>query len=185
MKKLIQFSVLIAISLLLFSCGFNSSRPQKVFDVVGLNANSIPSSFERHFKELFSQKENGSLKIIKPNNNIVSGTAVEYVNQHYVKSLEGHIQSIKDLKTTEESQPIIDAGLDLFKYSDEIYKTDYPKIAKMIDEGKSQEEVMLVVQELDSTKGVEVDKKYKKMMELLIPYADENGVEYKVIDLPF
>jgi hypothetical protein len=49
----------------------------------------------------------------------------------------------------------------------------------MIDDGKSEEEINLAAKQLDDTKGIELDKKYKKVMDLLLPYADKHGVEYK------
>ncbi|MDQ5929948.1 MAG: hypothetical protein QG594_1730 [Bacteroidota bacterium] len=49
----------------------------------------------------------------------------------------------------------------------------------MIDEGKSEEEIDDASRKLDDTKGILLDKKYENVMKLLLPYADENGVEYK------
>ena len=80
---------------------------------------------------------------------------------------------------TKEAEPIIKAGIELFEYVDEIQNKDFMMIAKMIDDGKSNEEVDAAARNLDDTKGIELDKKYTKVMDLLLPYADKNGVEYK------
>lgn len=186
MKKILVLGLMTTFALAFVSCNNFGVNPQKIFDKIGLNGNKIPSSFASQFKEMRAHKAKGSLTIIMPNNEVKKGvSALEYTESNYSKMLEPDIKGIKELKTNEETQPIIDAGLDMFQYADEIYKNDFPQIAKMIDDGKPDEEIDAAIEELDATKGVELDKKYNKTMDLLLPYAEKNGVKYKIHKSPF
>lgn len=162
------------------SCNLLNDSPDQVFEVIGLNANKIPKSFERVFKEFYQQKINGSLQVPSADNKSMRpATCVESVKYWYANTFKEDIKKIKKLKVEEEAKPIVTAALDLFQYADEIQKTDFLIIAKMIDEGKSAEEIDNASRKLDDTKGILLDKKYENVMKLLLPYADKNGVEYK------
>lgn len=179
MKTLKILSYLL-VSGLLFSCNLFNDSPNRVFELIGLNANKIPSSFLTVFKEYQQQKLNGTLQTLADDKKSMRpSNCVEAVDFYYSNTFTEDIKKIKKLSKTEETKPIIEAGLELFEYAQEIQRNDFPKIAKMIDDGKSEEEINLVAQQLDDTKGVELDKKYEKVMKLLLPYADEHGVEYK------
>lgn len=162
------------------SCNLLNDSPDQVFQVIGLNANKIPRSFEQVFKELRQHKANGNLQVpTADNKSMRPGTCVESVKYWYGNTFKEDIKKIKKLRVEEEAKPIVTAALDLFQYADEIQKTDFLTIAKMIDEGKSDEEIDTASKRLDDTKGILLDKKYESVMKLLLPYADKNGVEYK------
>lgn len=185
MKKTTLFILVIATVATIISCNFSGTSPKTVFETIGLNGNKIPRNFYRAFDEIRGQKNNGTLIIVTPEGETKNVSAEEYVKTYYTKMYDDDIKKVKELSADEETQPIIEAGLEMFLYADEIYKTDYIRIAKMIDEGKSDEEINLEIEKLEATKGVELDKKYNKTMDLLIPYADKHGVEYKTMNTPF
>ncbi|MDR2146618.1 MAG: hypothetical protein LBE91_09200 [Tannerella sp.] len=166
------------------SCDFTGERPGKIFNTIALNANKIPRSFEYQFRDMMIRKEDNSLIVVDPQTNeMKKASCVEYVAFHYAIMFNSDLDNIKKLKATDETQPIIDAGLELFTFADEIYKNDFPRIAKMIDEGMPEEEIKAAVEELDNTKGIELDEKYGEMMDLMIPYADKHGVKYEFVDM--
>lgn len=179
--KIRKIFALVFVSTLLFSCNFfTDSSPNRVFELIGLNANKIPQSFERVFKEYYQQKQNGSLQALADDQKTMrSSNCVDAVNFYYGNTFKEDIKKINALSKTDETEPIIKAGIELFEYAQEVQTNDFPKIAKMIDDGKSEEEINLAAKQLDDTKGIELDKKYKKVMDLLLPYADKHGVEYK------
>ncbi|WP_163410715.1 hypothetical protein [Flavobacterium ajazii] len=179
--KIHKIIALVVLSTVLFSCNFfTDSSPNRVFELIGLNANKIPQSFERVFKEYYQQKVNGTLQALADDQKSMRpSTCVEAVNFYYGNTFKEDIKKINSLSQTEETKPIIEAGIELFKYAQEVQTNDFPKIAKMIDDGKTEEEVNRAAKELDDTKGIELDKKYEKVMKLLLPYADKHGVEYK------
>ncbi len=161
------------------SCNFVKDSPDQIFNTVGLNTNKIPSSFERVFKEFRQHKANGTLQLPTEDGKAMKkATCIEVVKFAYANTFKEDIRRIKNLNPTKEAEPIIKAGIELFEYADEIQNSDFMMIAKMIDEGKSDEEIDNAAKQLDDTKGVALDQKYNKVIDLLLPYADANGVEY-------
>lgn len=161
------------------SCKLTNDSPDQIFNTIGLNANKIPSSFERVFKEFRQHKANGTLQLpTEDGKSMKKATCVEVVKFAYANTFKEDIRRIKNLNSTEEAEPIIKAGIELFEYADQIQNKDFMMIARMIDEGKSDEEIDAAAKELDETKGMKLEEKYTKVMDLLLPYADANGVEY-------
>jgi|SRR5690554_721293 len=186
MKKILILSLMIALVASVTSCNMTGANPQKIFNKIGLNGNKMPRSFKQHFKEIRGQIANGSLTVVTKDNEVKRGvTATEYIETMYIHMFEDDIKGIEELASDAEVQPIIDAGLEMFRYADEIYKKDFPRIAKMIDDGIPDEKIDAAIEELDNTKGVELDEKYAKTMDLLLPYADKNGVKYKTYNTRF
>lgn len=179
--KIQKIIALVFVSTLLFSCNFfTDNSPERVFELIGLNANKIPKSFERVFKEYYQQKQNGTLQALaEDQKSMRNSNCVDAVNFYYGNTFKEDIKKINALSKTEETEPIIKAAIDMFEYAQNIQTNDFPKIAKMIDDGKREEEVLHAAKELDNAKGMELDKKYEKVMSLLLPYADKHGVEYK------
>lgn len=183
MKRYLMLAMVALIATVASGC---SDSPEKVFQTIALNANKIPRGFERHFKEIREHKARGSLQSVDPQTNQMKpSTASEFVAYFYGTTFEEDIKKVGALKETEEVKPIKEAALDLFTYADQIYKTDFPKIAKMIDDGASDDKLDQAIAELESTKGEELSTKYEKTMKLIIPYADKHKVEYKTIEMPF
>lgn len=175
----------IALCLLVASCGVGEkSYPEEVFEKVGLNGNKIPDGFKRHFTEIRGHLKAGSLVIVTQEKEVKKTNATEYVESHYIHMFDDDIKALKELKSDDETKPIIEAALDMFYYADEIYKTDFPRIAKMIDEGKSDAEIDIAIAELDETKDAIMDAKYNKVHDMIMPYADKHHVPYKIMEMP-
>jgi len=183
MKKTVIFSLVIISLTIISSCHFIGSSPKKVFTTIGLNGNKIPKNFKRAFIELRSKKNNGVLVVPAAGSSTKDASAEEYITTYYSNMLDKDIEKIKALSSNEETASIIAAGLEMFQYTDEIYKTDYIRIAKLIDDNKSDEEIDAEIEKLEMTKGVELNKKYDTTMNLLLPYADKHGIEFKTIKL--
>lgn len=110
--------------------------------------------------------------------------AAEYVANHYIHMFDDDIKALIALKSDDETKPIIESALEMFRYVDEIYKTDFPRIAKTIDDGKSDEQIDAIIAELDESKDPIMDAKYNKVHDMIMPYADKHDVQYKILDMP-
>ena len=182
MKKYILF---ILMNLAVISCQNNGVNPQKTFKVLGLSLNKIPYKFSQHFKEIRAQYKNGSLTYVTKDNQVKKGvSAEEYVQNMYPSMFDKEIEAINNLKVNDETRPMQAASLDVFNNSKEDYETDMLRIAKMIDEGKSDQEIDAAIEELQNTKGNIIDEKFNKAHDLVFPYADNNGIEYDILEYP-
>ena len=77
--KIHKIIALVFLSTLLFSCNFfTDNSPNRVFELIGLNANKIPFSYERVFKEYYQHKQNGTLEALADDKKSMrSSTCVE------------------------------------------------------------------------------------------------------------
>lgn len=183
-KRSILF-LMLSLLLPLNSCGLNDkSYPEEVFEKVKLNSNKIPESFKKHFIEIRAHLKAGNLVIVTQQNEVRKINATEYVANHYVHLFDEDITDIKELKPDAETKNILAAALDMFRYADDIYKTDFPRIAKMIDDGKPDKEINAAIDELDRTKGPIMNEKYDKVHYMILPYANKHGIKYKILETP-
>lgn len=185
MKRAFVISLFLMFVGAMSSCAMFGDSPDKVFQTIALNSNKIPRDFQRHFKEIRQQRAADNLVVYDQETKATrKASASEFVEYHYARMFEQDIEKVSALKDTEEVKPIKEAALEMFRYADAIYKTDFPKIAKMLDDGASDAEIDAAVEELESTKGVELHALYERVMKDVIPYADKHGVEYKTIEMP-
>lgn len=184
MKMLLVY-LLFPVLLFLSACGLGGkSYPEEVFEKVKLNSNKIPDGFKRHFTEIRAQLKAGNLMIVTPQNEVKKVNATAYVANHYLHMFDTDIKAIESLKPDEETKEMLADALDMFRYADTIYKTDFPRIALMIDEGRPDEAIDAAIAELDAEKGPVMNGKYNKVHDKIIPYADKHGVEYKILNMP-
>lgn len=185
MKKLLIYSLLFISSFSLISCNVGGVDPEETFDVLGLSLNKIPYKFSQHFNEIRGHIKNGSLSYVAPDKTLKKGvTAVAFVENHYPNLLKTDIEAIKNLKVDEETKPMQAATLDVFNYTQEIYTTDMLRIAKMIDDKKSEAEIDAAIEELQNTKMKVIDEKFNKAHDLIFPYADKHGIKYEITEYP-
>lgn len=187
MKTTIAFFGFIFISFMTHSCELlGDNNPQKIFDVTALESNKVPASLSKHFDEMRNAHGKVGLQVVNDENNgMKTANYSEYVNFHYVSMFDKNLENLEKLKKTEETAPIIDAALDLFQTIDQIYKTDFPRIAKMLDDDFSETEIGLNINELDIKYIPVLEEKKIKLMNLILPYADKHGIEYEVKELPW
>lgn len=177
--------ILFVLLLTVTSCELgDKSYPEQVFEKVALNGNKIPAGFKRHFNEIRAQLKAGNLKIVTADNKVKNVNASEYVENHYIHMFDKDIEVLNQLKPDEETGQILKDGLEMFQYAQEIYRTDFPRIAKMIDDDMSNLEIDAAIEELDMTKGVTLAQKFNKVYDQIIPYANKHGVAYKTLEMP-
>ncbi len=185
MKNNCLIFILFGLLFSIMSCDLGKkSYAEEVFEKVKLNSNKIPDGFKIHFKEIQAQLKAGSLVLITPENEVKKVNATEYVKRRYVPMFDQDIEAIRNIEPNEETLLILKAALDLFYYADTIYKFDFPHIARMIDEGRPQEEIDRAIADLEANKNEIVKEKYNRVHDLIMPYADKHDVKYKLIEMP-
>lgn len=185
--RIINAVFLVLAAFLFFACNnILGDRPEKVFDVTTLNANLVSSKFTRLFNELKAQKSNNSLLIPDESGKYRNANSYkEYVEKQFHNQFTQYIDRVKALKPTDETKPLIDYSIDMFTYANEIYNTDFISIAEMLDAGKPDEEVNNAITELETTKGLELDKKREVVVTAGLAYAEKHGIEVKTYNTPW
>lgn len=69
---------------------------------------------------------------------------------------------------------MVDAALKMFHCANEVYSKDLLPIAKMMDEGKPDEEIDAAIIQLIDMKGVELEDLRADVLDLAIPYTEKH-----------
>jgi hypothetical protein len=72
---------------------------------------------------------------------------------------------------------MINASLDLFNLAKGKYETDYIKIAKMMDNKAGEAKIDNAIAEMETTALPELQNRYKKLMDIALPYAKKHGIK--------
>lgn len=159
------------------SCSFSVS-PEKYFGKVALNSNLLGGFGEQDFENYMNAKSQKALYIKLENEGYeMQGMLVPHIKTYVIPNIEKSIKDIKDLKVTASTEAMINASLELHEFTVEQYKTEYLKIAELIDNEVSKTEIH---QEIIRFEKKHLDKfwdLHTNLMDIAIPYAKANGIE--------
>ena len=172
--KLFTILILILISQ---SCSFSVS-PEKYFGKVALNTNLLGGFGKQDFENYMNAKSQKALYIKLENDEYdMQGMLVPHLTTYIIPNIEKSINEIKDLKVTASTEAMINASIKLHEFTLDKYKTEYIKIAVLIDNKASKTEIH---QEIIRFEQSYLDKfwdLHTNLMDIAIPYAKDNGIE--------
>lgn len=149
------------------------ASPEKYFDAAALNANAVS-----HFgSDYFVTALGYGKRTVTPGTHLFEeqvGYAIQRV-QKYLENVEG-------LMPTKNTEPMLNASKDLFRFTLESYKTDHMAIAKLIDQKAPEEEIHSALEALDKKSYDAFQAKYNKLYDLGTQYAKDNGI--KLVETP-
>jgi len=170
-----QILVLSMIILFFQSCNFHT--PENYFGRTALNTNRYHNLGARDFSEMKASKKanmlyaefaDGEFKIAESYEAHVRGMKMYFVNED--------IDKVKELKVTEDTESLIKTSLEVYNLAKSIYENDYIKIAKLMDTNASPDAIAVAMQKLENSVN-QFHKKRDALMEIAIPYAEENGID--------
>ncbi|WPV70380.1 hypothetical protein [Chitinophaga sp. LS1] len=159
MKKLLILAAMVGLS----AC--SNPTPENYFDTAVLNTNIINDfGSDALTKMLIAQnvKYNGTL----PNGPNAAAKMIDGKVQYIEKTLV----KVKDLKETEETKTMLKTSEALFEYVLPVYKNEYKALAKMSDDGGTQEDVLSL--------GKEINEKYGERFDSLFDVLTAEGKKY-------
>ncbi|WP_143709018.1 hypothetical protein [[Flexibacter] sp. ATCC 35208] len=159
MKKLLILAAILGLS----AC--SNPTPENYFDTAVLNTNIINDfGSDALTKMLVAQnvKYNGTL----PNGPNAAAKMIDGKVQYIEKTLV----KVKDLKETEETKTMLKTSEALFEYVLPVYKNEYKALAKMSDDGGTQEDVLSL--------GKEINEKYGERFDSLFDVLTAEGKKY-------
>lgn len=168
--------IIASISLLCCILACNKATPQKTVAVTVLNTNLISSRYApSFFNELQEMKRNDRINVYK-NDEMGKGTAEEYVQQNAILPIKDALKKVEDLVVTDDASEMRTASIELLSYSKTIFEKDFINIAIMIDSNQPQLTIDSAIQQMYKTHDTELDKRFRVLDELAIPYAEKNNV---------
>lgn len=159
MKKLLILAAMVVLP----AC--SNPTPENYFDTAVLNTNIINDfGSDALTKMLIAQnvKYNGTL----PNGPNAATKMIDGKVQYIEKTLV----KVKDLKETDETKVMLKTSAALFEYVLPVYKNEYKALAKMSDDGGTQEDVLSL--------GKEIDEKYGERFDSLFDVLTGEGKKY-------
>ena len=169
MKKLICPTLLI-FSFFLTSC--IETSPEKYFDVAVLNSNFL-SGFgnEGHVREL----ESPSLKL-SDDEMAVTMKRVEVIESK-IAFVEKTVEKLKNLKETTDAVDIVQSSLDLYEYVLPVYKNEYLQLAKLYDQGASEDARQKYAEAIMDKHSSRYEELYDKLITIGKLYAQKHNIK--------
>lgn len=172
-RKIKSFIAISGILLWLMAACKMPASPEKYFDAAALNANAVS-----HFgSDYFVTALGYGKRTITPGAHLFE-EQVGYAIQRVQKYLE----NVERLMSTKNTEPMLNASKDLFRFTLESYKTDHMAIAKMIDQKAPEEEIHNALEALDKKSYDAFQAKYNKLYDLGTQYAKDNDI--KLVETP-
>ncbi|MBL7740580.1 MAG: hypothetical protein JNK14_15280 [Chitinophagaceae bacterium] len=134
--------------LIIAYCQFTSCHSpsaEKCFNVAILNCNTIHDFAGRG---LFREMESPSVKMVNGDvNNLVAMKRKEMVEAK-IETVATNYNKVKQLKEMEDTKEMLRASLALYEYVLPVYKQEYMELARLYDEGASEESVTSYIESI-------------------------------------
>ena len=172
MKKL-TFLFSIVFTLVLASC--SAPSPKEYFTKTALNSNLVTAYYTpKFFDDVLEQKAKNRLTVFKEKSSIPA-TVEEYFKDR-IPDLSQNISEIKSLKKTDDTKELLEASTAYFEQADKIFKNDYPKIAKMIDENKPQLEIQTAINKIFADNDSKMFEYENRLHKAAATYAKKHNL---------
>jgi hypothetical protein len=172
MKKINLLPALLIFSYCLFTA-CNTATPETYFDRAVLNSNSLVE---------FS---NGSLlrEMEQPSRKLVPGTKDQSmvmprkeVVETRIMFIEQGLDKLKALKETPETKEMLQTSIALHEYVLPVYKKEYLELAKLYDDGSSQQEITPVILTIKEKYLPRFQQLYDQLIGIGKVYAQKNNI---------
>jgi len=161
-----------AVGLLLTSC--NKATPENYFDEAVLNVNLItPFGGQAALDSL----AHPSVKLAPGTKDQTTPMTRKEIVEDQIQRVEGNLTKIKALPDSEETRDMVQTSIKLHEFVLPVYKTDYRELAKLYDEGGSEQERVSKAQEIDAKFLAGYQVLFNRLVELGKPYAVKHNIK--------
>ena len=145
------------------------ASPEKYFDTAALNANAVS-----HFGSDYFITALGYGK--RPMSAGAGPYSYEEQIGFAIQRVEGYLKKVEGLMATNDTEALLDASKDLFRFTLDSYRTDHLPIARMIDQKAPAETIAQAMEALDKKSYETFLAKYEKLHGIGIRYAKAHGI---------
>jgi hypothetical protein len=172
--------IAVALSLVLASC--NNASPENYFDEAVLNVNLITP-----FGGLaaLNSLAHPSLKLVPGTKDQTTSMTRKEIVEDQIQRVEANLTKIKALPDGEESRDLVQTSIKLHEFVLPVYKTEYRQLAKLYDEGGSQQERMATAREIDAQYLAGYQALFNRLVELGKAYAEKHHIKVEWQNLAF
>jgi hypothetical protein len=168
----------LTVAIIFFYCclvntGCNTAGPEKYFDLAVLNSNMLVGFANAgQLREL----ESPSVKLAENSSQPVAMKRNEIIEQK-IKFIETNLEKLKELKVTPDTKDMLQTSLALHEYILPVYKMEYGQLAKLYDEGASNEKIQLQAQTINDKYYSHFNELYTKLISIGKLYAERNSIK--------
>jgi ribosomal protein L15 len=120
--------------------------------------------------------ESPSVKLAENSSQPVTMKRNEVIDEK-IKFIETNLEKLKELKVTTDTKDILQTSLALYKYILPVYKMEYEQLAKLYDEGASNEKIQLLAQTINDKYYSHFNELYSKLISSGKLYAERNSIK--------
>jgi hypothetical protein len=161
-----------AVGLLLASC--NNPTPKNYFDEAVLNVNLItPFGGQAALQSL----AHPSVKLVPGTKDQTVPMTRKEIIEDEIQRVEENLTKIKTLPDSEETRDMVQTSIKLHEFVLPVYKGEYRELAKLYDEGGSQQERVAKAQEIDRKYLTGYRALFNRLVELGKPYAAKHNIK--------
>ena len=170
-----QFSstlIAVAVSSFLSSCNFTT--PENYFDEAVLNVNLITPFGGQAALSSFAHP---SVKLVPGTKDQTSPMTRKEIIEDQIQRVEGNLTKIKGLPDNEETRDMVQTSIKLHEFVLPVYETEYRELAKLYDDGGSQQEQVSKAQEIDTKYLAGYQALFRRLVELGKAYAAKHNIK--------
>ena len=171
--RMYSSSGIICFFLLLLCMGCNSVSPEKCFEIAVLNSNMLVGfANQGQLREL----ESPSVKMSKTGDAVETMKRSEVI-QSKVDFLETNLKKLQGLSETEDTQEVVQASIALHEYILPVYKTEYQQLARLYDQGASDDSIQAQSQAIKDRYAPKFDELYNKLIGIGKLFAERHNIK--------
>ena len=172
--------IALVFGLVLSSC--NNASPENYFDEAVLNVNLITP-----FGGLaaLNSLAHPSVKLVPGTKDQTTPMTRKEIVGDQIQRVEANLTKIKTLPDSEETRDMVQTSIKLHELVLPVYKTEYRQLAKLYDEGGTQEERMSAAREIDLKYLANYQTLFNRLVELGKAYAEKHHIKVQWQNLAF
>jgi hypothetical protein len=171
MRKLAIATIIISCIAVLTSC--NDTNPETQFGIAVLNSNMMQGFASDGLQR---EMESPSVQMIDGDKDKFAPMKRNEIIQNKIASLESNFSKLKKLKETSDNRQLLKASRDLYNYVLPVYKNEYLQLAKLYDEGSSNETIGSYTTAIHDKYYNDFIALHEKLVAEGKPFAQKHGI---------
>lgn len=171
-RRFCSLLIAVALGFVLASC--NNATPENYFDEAVLNVNLITP-----FGGLaaLNALAHPSVKLVPGTKDQTTPMTRKEIVEDQIQRVEANLTKIKTLPDSEETRDMVQTSIKLHEFVLPVYKTEYRQLAKLYDEGGSQQERVTSAREIDAKYLAGYQDLFKRLVALGKAYAEKHHIK--------
>jgi len=167
-------SVITTFAIGCFVSACNFTTPENYFDEAVLNVNLITPFGGQAILDSLAHP---SVRLVPGTKDQTTPMTRHEIVENQIQSVEANLNKIKSLPDSEETREMVQTSIKLHEFVLPVYKNEYLELAKLYDEGGSQQNRLAKAQEIDTKYLAGYKALFGRLIELGKAYAAKHNIK--------